>query len=359
MNIKLSYKTKNKLHQELQTAHKLNNLRVYKFCHCLLLINDGYRMEEIGKLLNITPRTVYSWLKAFLLEGISYIYAYHYRGRGRPAKLTKLDKKMLYKIIVKGPEKSGYDCGGWNAAMIADVIKKRFKVKYNVRYISSLLKSMKLSYQKAAFESDHLDKKKRKEWVNETWPKILKEAKAKGATIFFGDEVSFAQWGSLGRTWAPIGKQPKIKTTGIRKGLKIFGGIDFFSGAFEYMKCKGKFNGESYIKFLQKLLKKSSSPIILIEDGAPYHRSKLVKKFKAAMEKAGRLFTHRLPSYSPDYNPIEKLWKNTKRDATHCKYFATFEDLSNAVIKAFRKYMNDATKVIGVMKKLRSQAGIA
>ena len=76
------------------------------------------------------------------------------------------------------------------------------------------------------------------------------------------------------------------------------------------------------------------------------------------MEEEGRLFVHRLPSYSPDYNPIEKLWKNTKKDATHCKYFPTFEHLRSAVVKAFNTYMKDAAKVICVMKKLRENAGI-
>lgn len=66
-----------------------------------------------------------------------------------------------------------------------------------------------------------------------------------------------------------------------------------------------------------------------------------------------------LPAFSPDYNPIEKLWKNTKRDATHLKYFKTFEELRESVVKAFNQYLEDATKVICVMKKLRTEAGIA
>jgi len=49
------------------------------------------------------------------------------------------------------------------------------------------------------------------------------------------DEVSFARWGSLARTWAPTGEQPVVKTTGIRKGLKIFGAIDFHRGQFQFM----------------------------------------------------------------------------------------------------------------------------
>jgi len=49
----------------------------------------------------------------------------------------------------------------------------------------------------------------------------------------------------------------------------------------------------------------------------------------------------------------------TERDGTHCKYFPTFDDLRNAVMNAFEKYMRDATKVISFMKKLREQAGLS
>ena len=48
-----------------------------------------------------------------------------------------------------------------------------------------------------------------------------------------------------------------------------------------------------------------------------------------------------------------------KKDATHCKYFPTFNDLRSAVINAFNNYMEDAMKVVCVMKKLRESAGIA
>ena len=42
---------------------------------------------------------------------------------------------------------------------------------------------------------------------------------------------------------------------------------------------------------------------------------------------ADRLTRYQLPSYSPDFNPIEYLWRNVKNDATHLKYFADFADL--------------------------------
>ena len=163
-------------------------------------------------------------------------------------------------------------------------------------------------------------------------------------------------WGSLARTWAPIGKQPVLKTTGRRKGLKMFGAIEFHSGKFIFMETPEKFNSDSYLQFLRHLLDSSSAPIILIEDGAPYHRSSQVKEFQQDMKARGVLFTCRLPSFSPDFNPIEKLWRNTKKDATHLKYFKTFDELRKSVLGAFGKYMSDVTKVIRVMKKLRSLA---
>jgi len=67
---------------------------------------------------------------------------------------------------------------------------------------------------------------------------------------------------------------------------------------------------------------------------------------------------NRLPAFSPDYNPIEKLWKNTKRDATHIKYFKTFEDLHDSVITTFKTYLQDASKVLCVMKKMREDFAI-
>ena len=327
----------------------------------LLLLTDSNTIPMVAKVLNVGQRTIYDWSSRFMLEGFSWLLMHHYKGRGRKSKLSKEQKQKLYDIIVKGPESYGFDCCIWNSAMIVEVTMQEFGVRFNPRYLCSLLKKMGLSYQKGAFEPDRSDdnEKAREEWANVTWPKILQEAKAKGAVLIFVDEVSFAQWGSLARTWAPKGQQPKIKTCGKRKGLKMFGAIEFFKGKFQYKETPEKFNGDSYLDFLQQVLDSYSIPVILIEDGASYHRSALVNQFKDRMAEAGRMFTYRLPAYSPDYNPIEKLWRNTKAAATHCKYFKTFEDLRAAVVRAFTTYMNEVTKVICVMNKLRMNAGVA
>jgi transposase len=359
MKINFRKKTVNRLHQELNTAQRLNNFRLFKITKAILMIADGEAMSSIAAFFNVSTKTIHNWLFHFLTESFSWLVGHHYRGRGRKSKLTKEEQQQLYALICDGPEKCGFQCGIWTSGMIVDLILQKLKVIYSPRYVCQLLKKLGLSYQKAAFESDHLDEEKRREWREVTWPAILKQAEEKKAVILFGDEVSFAQWGSLSRTWAPRGKQPKIKTTGKRKGMKVFGVIGFFNGDFHYMETPDKFNAQTYVQFLETVVGQYTCPVILIEDGAKYHNGPDARDFKERMESEGKLFVHRLPSYSPDYNPIEKLWRKTKRDATHCKYFPTFDDLRNAVMNAFEKYMRDATKVICVMKKLREQAGLS
>jgi len=360
MKITFSKRTIKRLAKTVNEALKLNNLRLFKLAKSLLMVAEGYSIEHIADFFKVNTRTIYSWIKRFMYERFSWLNGLHYKGRGVKSKLSKKQKDKLYKIVSDGPEKYGFDCGVWNSPMIAEVIWVKFKVRYNPRYLCRLLKKLGLSFQKAAFEADRTEdnEKKRKEWLEIKWPEILKKSKEMNAVILFADEVSFAQWGSLSRTWAPIGQQPKIKTKGKRKGLKMFGVIEFFGGSFQYMEAEDKFNGESYTQFLKQVLSQYNRSVILIEDGAPYHGARVVKDF-VENEGQDRLLIYRLPSYSPDYNPIEKLWKNTKRDATHCKFFPTFDDLRTSVVKAFKNYMEDATKVICVMEKLRTHARIA
>jgi len=349
-----------RLRSELASAMRMKNPHLYQIVQSLVWIGEGESVSEVARRFRISCRTIYNWIWEFATKRFLWLAWHHFQGRGRKSKLSVRQKKELYEMIVEGPEKNGFNCGGWNSAMIAEMIFSRFGVSFNPRYLCSLLQKIGLSFQKAKFVSDKVGgeeyERARTEWKEKTWPSILETAREKNAEIMFGDEVSFAMRGSLARTWAPIGKQPVLKTTGRRKGLKMFGAMEFHSGRFIFMETPDKFNGDSYLQFIRHLLGVSSRPVILIEDGASYHRSAQVREFQQDMKARGVLFTYRLPSFSPDFNPIEKLWRNTKKDAAHLKYFKTFDELRKSVLGAFGKYMGDVTKVIRVMKKLRSLA---
>ena len=341
IRIRVSKETVNELVKALHKAYKSGDAGMIKRIAVLLDFSRGDEVEALAQRHGVAAASIYNWLKKLLVEGVAGLKP-RWKG-GRPAKLSKSQKKALGALIDAGPEAAGFRSGCWNSAMIQELIHQHFGKVYNVHYVCELLKNLGFSFQKARFVSDHLDEAKRREWLQQTWPQIQKQAKASGALLLFGDEASFAQWGSLNYTWARKGQQPTVKTSGKRKAYKSFGLIDFFSGQFFYQGIEGRFNADSYIAFLTHVLQHTSAPIFLIQDGARYHTAKKTKQFFA--QHAQRLTVFQLPSYSPDYNPIEYLWRNVKKEATHLKYFPIFEKLVTAVETTLAEFQQQPQRI--------------
>jgi len=332
------------LQTRLKRAQQRGDLPALRRLLALLALDEGHTISEVASLLKVSSEAVGSWLKRFLLHGVAGLTTK--KSPGRPPKLTKSQKRELAKLIEEGPAKAGFLGNCWRSPMIQHLIHERFGVFYCVHYISQLLRNMGFSYQKARFVSDHLDKEKRKQWLNETWPEILALAKRQKAYLLFGDEASFPQWGTLTYTWARKGQQPTGETSGKRKAYKVLGLIDYFSGRF-FSQCQEKrLNSETYAAFLEEVLAKTRKHIVLIQDGARYHTSAAMQAFFAKHEE--RLTVYNLPAYSPDYNPIEKLWKKVKEKGTHLHHFPTFQDLKNKVHESLVRFENSAQEVLSL-----------
>jgi hypothetical protein len=156
----------------------------------------------------------------------------------------------LKDLVLAGPQAAGYDTGCWNSAVIQDLIQREFGRTYAVHYLSELLRTLGFSYQKARFVSDHLDEERREDWREVAWPAILRQARQRRALLLFADEASFAQWGSLGYTWALRGQQPLIKTIGKRTGYKVSGMSDYFTGRLFFQGSTERFTAKRYCDFL-------------------------------------------------------------------------------------------------------------
>jgi transposase len=329
---------------QLKTAQQLGHVHQVKYFLAILAVMDGQSFAQIALLLRVHEKTVVAWVRTFCCYGSQG--APRKKPTGRPPKLTSTQKATLATLIDEGPVKAGFRGACWRSPMIQQLIYDRFGIFYNVFYIAQLLKNLGFSYQKAAFVSDHLNEDKRQAWRTTTWPQILRLAKERQALLLFGDEASFPQWGTLTYTWARRGQQPTVKTSGKRKGYKVFGLIEYFSGRFFYKGQEGRLNSAAYMAFLRRVLEQTTQYIILIQDGAKYHTSAATKVFFA--QQTARLEVCQLPTYSPDYNPIEKLWKKIKQQDTHLHYFPTFEALTDKVEQALLKFANTPAEILAL-----------
>ena len=166
----------------------------------------------------------------------------------------------------------------------------------------------------------------------------------------------FVQWGSLSYTWARRGRQPEVPTSGKRKGYKVFGAIDYFSGRLFFQGIEGRLNSASYQACLQRIMAQTTAHLFVIHDGARYHTSASTKAFLAAYR--DRITEHPLPSYSPDYNPIEYLWKKTKKRATHNQYFKEFALLTGSVEKALAYFATHPATVLGLLGRYCEESSL-
>jgi len=339
----------------LQQAYLKDDVRLVRRTTVLIdLLVHHVPMAVLCERWSLSASCLYDWQRAFLLHGLDSLVYRH--GGGRPEKLTPKQKKRLVELIEAGPLAVGCETACWDAVLIRVLIWREFGVLYNRHYVCTLLHNLGFSFQKARFVSDHLDAAKRVAWLQEKWPAILRAAKRCKGLILFEDEASFAQWGSLSYTWARRGQQPEVPTSGKRKGYKVFGAIDYFSGRLFAQGIEGRFHSESYQGFLQMILAQTTQHLFLIHDGARYHTSASTQAFLAAHSE--RITAEPLPSYSPDYNPIAYLWKKTKKRATHNKYFKEFAAMTVSVEKALAYFATHPDTVLGLFGRYCEESGL-
>jgi transposase len=293
----LSATYRKEVERHLPTAQSLGHLRQVKYLLALLAVLDGQSFAQVALILRVHEKTIATWVHVFCCYGLQG--GPRTKPTGRPPNLTPTQKAALATLIEEGPVKAGFSGACWRSPMIQQLIYDRFGVLYNVFYMAQLLKNLGFSYQKAAFVSAHLDESKRQAWRTTTWPRILRKAQGQNALLLFGDEASFPQWGTLTYPWARRGQQPMVKTSGKRKGYKVLGLIDSFTGRFFSQGQEGRLHSAASIAFLTRVLEQTTQAIVLIQDGAKYHTSAETKAFFA--RQTARLQVFQLPTSSTCY----------------------------------------------------------
>jgi transposase len=137
---------------------------------------------------------------------------------------------------------------------------------------------------------------------------IKKKACQQRRTIVFIDESGLSTRPTRVRTWAPCGHTPVLHETFNWKSLSIIGGLALWR--FYFQIHAGSIKSPQVIEFLKHLQRHIPGRLLVIWDGAPIHRSLLVKNFVASTR--GRIRLERLPAYATELKPVEYMWGHLK-----------------------------------------------
>jgi len=177
---------------------------------------------------------------------------------------------------------------------------------------------LRLSWKKGKKLLTRADPEQRQVFV-ERIQKLLEEATSSDEQLLvYMDEAHVHQDADLSYGWSERGRRLWVPSSspGLSKKVSFYGLYLYNEGQVKIL-AYDRANGENTIDVLRWLLREfPDRKILMVWDGAPYHRSKLVLE---AAAKLGIVLI-RLPGYSPDFMPVEALWKWLRQDVTsnHC-----------------------------------------
>jgi transposase len=138
------------------------------------------------------------------------------------------------------------------------------------------------------------------------------------------------------RTWAKRGHTPILRHRLTRDHLSCIGALvqnGSRRGRLLTQVREKAFRGGGVVEFLRHLLRQFAGRLLVVWDGSPIHRSKLVQRFLSSPE-ATRLRVERLPAYAPELNPVEGIWRYLKRVELRNQCCGDLEHLRSELRKA-------------------------
>lgn len=261
---------------------------------------------------------------------------------GRTSPLFTQEQVEQLVATVKETEPAAHDLPGysWSLKKVRRWVKQVFRCTVSRSALRILLKQNGLSWKKCQKVLKKASPEKRAAFI-EAFQKIFAQVCQEEMRLIYIDESHFHRDMDLGYTWATTGK-PAWRLSDcppLSERINWYGAYDF-SQAQCFIWNEGSCNKEHTVKFLHHLaewLRPLSSPVMIIWDGAPWHRAKLVQQAAADLG----FILHPLPGYSPDLNPIEGLWKWMRQEVTFNHCHLTMRQLFDAC-KAFIERLNAA-----------------
>ena len=170
--------------------------------------------------------------------------------------------------------------------------------------------------------------------------------------LVFEDEASFWLDGTLHQTWSEVGTQPRVPTYGLRKTAHVFGAVAVQDASFVYQ-FADIFNGHTFHEFLLTVVKRyAPQKVFMVIDNGPCHwLDEAGKRWLA--ENLDKIELFRLPPYSPEFNPVEGIWKTTRKMTTHNCFYPTTEERDAALCHTFETFRENPELIDNQVARLR------
>lgn len=280
----------------------------------ILLRSEGWPVPQISQALRLHQSTIIKHIEAYKTSG-----KLKNESGGSASHLTEEQTQELIAHLEERTYAHNHQ--------IVLYIKEHFEVTYTVAGLHKWLHRNGFSYKKPKGLPHKADAQLQQQFIEEY--NQLKQSVSEEEPILFMDSVHPTQATKLTYGWIRTGKTKHVGTTASRTRLNIIGAIQLGHISEAITSQYETINAESIVDFMVKIRTQYSAKqtIHLILDKAGYHRSFLVAEHATKLN----IKLHFLPPYSPNLNPIERLWKVMNERVRNNRFFRGAKDFKDAI----------------------------
>ena len=296
--------------------------RVQRHCEILWLKHHGFTHECIATLANCSRSTVQRTVKAYAEGGLRRIRQIPVE---RSHSVLDDHRGSLEEIFTKRPPRS--------VEQARHVIEEHTGVRRGLTQVRLFLHRLGLAPRKVAAIpippkstlAEHVKTQAEFE-ANELGPR-LREARRGLRQVLFVDAAHFVHSSFLGVIWCLA--RLCVRAASGRKRYNVLGALDCVTHEPIQVANHSYINAESVCLLLRAVAAAATPgiPITLVLDNARYQKCAVVQD----LAKQLGIELMYLPSYSPNLNLIERVWKFVKSECLRTRYYASYEEFHTAI----------------------------
>jgi len=319
----------------LRVAHRqAKNKRDADRIKAIYSLAIGHSVSQVASILMIDEETLRNYQKNYEEGGITALLKNDYKGS--MCRLNELEIETLKNELQSTIHLT--------TQSVITYVEKGFGIQYTQSGMRDLLHRLGYEYKKPKLVPGNPDIEAQELFAQQYEEFMLK--KATDVDVLFLDAVHPEHNTLAAYGWIKRGEKRELKTNSGRERLNLHGAINAETYQVTLIESESV-NAESTIKLLEAIeyAYTYSREIYIILDNARYHYSKEVKEYLEG-RKIKLIF---LPSYSPNLNLIERLWKFFKKKVLYNRYHENIEAFRKACINFFRNINNYHDEIARIM----------
>ena len=283
----------------------------------ILLSSKGYGIDDLARIFEVSRNTVSIWIDQWEQQGVASVYD-HARS-GAPTTFTAAEIDVVKQIITEYPHAP---------KMILATITEQLKKTISLSTLKRIVKKHRLRWKRVRRSVQHQRDEDEFDHATKDIEYFEQEQHSGRLDVYYVDESGFSLQSQVPYAYQPIGETLKIPSSPSPR-LNILG---FFNtrnhlDAFSF-ECH--IDADIVVTCIDEFSHHLVKDTVLILDNSPIHRSKKVEEHVETWEARG-LFLYYLPTYSPELNMIEILWRFIKYHWLPFSAYLSFKNLVKEV----------------------------